>query len=158
MCLVWDTVWHISSFSLYFQDITDDPLSAHLKADKVIVFLSCLMNLFAICQHSGCGSAIDPTNRGVVEHGAVMVVHYTCNSNHCGQWSSSPAVGQGKGRVWVLNTVLAAYSLTCGLHISQVRDFGPTRRKEGIFKYHTTHHMCQYNIELFSSTSGLVQK
>ena len=83
--------------------------------------MSCLLQLFAMCQVAGCGNAVDPDNIVVTEHGAVIVVQYTCNGSHTRKWCSSPTVGQGKSKVWVLNTVLATYSLTCGLHISQVR-------------------------------------
>ena len=103
------------------QDIPPgDLLSSYLDASKAIVFMSCLLQLLSVCPLAGCGSAIDPDNREVKEHGAVIVIHYTCNSHHSGQWCSSPSVGEGKKKVWVLNTVLASYSLTCGLHISQV--------------------------------------
>ena len=103
------------------QDIPPgDLLSSYLDASKAIVFMSCLLQLLSVCPLPGCGSAIDPENREVKEHGAVIVIHYTCNSHHSGHWCSSPSVGEGKKKVWVLNTVLASYSLTCGLHISQV--------------------------------------
>ena len=101
-----------------------DPVSKLMDAPKAIVFMSCLMQLFSMCQVSECGSAIDPENIKVVQHGAVVVVRYTCNKHHTGEWCSSPALGEGKNKVWVLNALLATYSLTCGLHISQVRDFG----------------------------------
>ena len=86
------------------------------------MFLSCLFQLFAVCPEPGCGGAIDPTNRDVREEGAVITIKYTCNNHHSGVWHSSPAVGQGKSNVWVLNALLATLSLTCGLHISQVRN------------------------------------
>ena len=73
-----------------------------------------------MCQVPGCGSAIDPANMDVQEHGAVIVVKYTCNKHHSGDWCSSPYVGKGKAKVGVLNVVLATFSLACGLHISQV--------------------------------------
>ena len=95
-------------------------MTAHLKAPKAIVFLSCLLQLFSMCQVPGCGSAIDPANIDVQEQGAVIVVKYTCNKHHTGDWCSSPFVGKGKSKVGVLNVVLATFILTCGLHISQV--------------------------------------
>ena len=81
------------------------------------------MELFSLCPVHGCGAAIDPANRNIIEHGAAIVVHYTCNSHHKGEWSSSPTVGSGNSKVWVINSILATYCLTCGLHISQVRLF-----------------------------------
>ena len=106
--------------SFYFQNKDKDPLAEHLKADKAIVFLSCLLQLFTVCQQYGCGAAIDPANRKYHQEGAVIVIKYTCNASHTHTWSSSPAVGEGKKKVWVMNAILAIYSLTCGLHISQV--------------------------------------
>ena len=47
-------------------------MAAHLKAPKAIVFLSCLLQLFSMCQVPGCGSAIDPANTDVQERGAVI--------------------------------------------------------------------------------------
>ena len=106
-----------------FQDdegATKDPIDAHLEGHKAIVFLSCLLQLIGICQVVGCGSLVDPENKKVTQHGAVIIITYTCNNHHMGEWCSSPTVGKEKSKVWVLNTVLASYCLTCGLHISQV--------------------------------------
>ena len=91
-----------------------------MRAPKAIVFLSCLLQLFTRCQVPGCSSTVDPANIDVQEHGAVIVVKYVCNEHHTGEWSSSPFIGEGRSKVGVLNIILATFSLTCGLHISQV--------------------------------------
>ena len=113
---------NISSSSPDSQDTEDntDPISDIIDGPKAVVFLSCLMQLFSVCPSPGCGGAIDPENRRVVQHGAAIVVHYTCNNSHDGTWSSSPTVGTGNSKVWALNSLLASFCLTCGLHISQV--------------------------------------
>ena len=98
----------------------DDPLSSHIEAPKAVVFLSCLMQLVCLCPTPGSGAAIDPANRITVQHGAGLVVHFTCNNHHKGEWSSSPTVGSGNSKVWAINSILASFCLTCGLHISQV--------------------------------------
>ena len=100
---------------------TRDPIDEHLEGQKAIVFVSCLLQLIGICQVVGCGSMVDPENKRVTQHGAVIIIRYTCNNHHSGEWCSSPTVGKEKSKVWVLNTVLASYCLTCGLHISQVQ-------------------------------------
>ena len=82
--------------------------------------MSSLLQLFSVCHTPGCSSSVDPSNREIKEHGAAIVVKYTCNNHHSGEWSSSPTVGLGKSKVWTLNVLLATYSLVCGLHISQV--------------------------------------
>ena len=97
-----------------------DPISDIIDGPKAVVFLSCLMQLFSVCPSPGCGSAIDPANRRIIQHGAAIVVNYTCNNSHKGTWSSSPTVGTGNSKVWALNSLLATFCLTCGLHISQV--------------------------------------
>ena len=109
--------------TLILQDVPCDPISAHVEAPKAIVFLSSLMSLFSVCQVVGCNGLIDPANRSVTQHGAAIVVQYTCNNHHSGRWCSSPTVGQGNSKVYVINSVLASYSLTCGLHISQVTNY-----------------------------------
>ena len=116
----WDGIVY-RIFVLQEQNLVD-PVSKHLDAPKAIVFMSCLLQLFSMCQVSGCASAIDPENIDVLQHGAVVVIRYTCNMHHSGEWCSSPALGEGKKKVWVLNALLATFSLTCGLHISQVKD------------------------------------
>ena len=83
--------------------------------------MSCLLQLFSLCQVVECGAAIDPENIDVKQHGAAVVVRYTCNKHHAREWCSSPVMGKGKGKIWVINALLATYSLTCGLHISQVK-------------------------------------
>lgn len=95
-------------------------MRGHLEAPKAVVFLSSLLALFDICRVHGCHSAIDASNIVVREIGAVISVKYTCNGNHTGEWHSSPFVGEGRGKVGVMNILLSTYSLTCGLHITKV--------------------------------------
>ena len=95
-------------------------MRANLEAPKAIVFISCLLSLFRVCSVPSCHSAIDAENVHVHDVGAVVTVKWSCNANHCGEWHSSPYVGTGRSKVGVLNIMLATYSLTCGLHITQV--------------------------------------
>ena len=113
---------NISSSPPEGEDTEDesDSISDIIDGPKAVVFLSCLMQLFSVCPSPGCGSAIDPANRRIIQHGAAIVVNYTCNNSHQGTWSSSPTVGTGNSKVWALNSLLATFCLTCGLHISQV--------------------------------------
>ena len=97
-----------------------DEISSFLDEPKVIVCLSQLSALFMICPLPECCSAIDPENRKIVQKGSVIKIKYICNSHHRGEWCNSPYFGPKKSKVWALNTVLATYSLTNGLHISQV--------------------------------------
>ena len=101
-------------------EVESDSISDIIDGPKAVVFLSCLMQLFSVCPSPGCGSAIDPANRRIIQHGAAIVVNYTCNNSHEGTWCSSPTVGTGNSKVWALNSLLATFCLTCGLHISQV--------------------------------------
>ena len=52
------------------------------KEPKVIVYISLLLKLFAICQTQACGAAIDPSNIQTYERGACLVVHGVCNNHH----------------------------------------------------------------------------
>ena len=101
----------------------DEKLSEFIEAPKALVFISCLRQLFTKCGEDNCNSAIDPDNVHIRRIGAVAVVNYECNSGHCGEWSSSPYIGQKKEKVGVMNLLLASSILTCGLQISQVLEF-----------------------------------
>ena len=142
----------------------DDPLSTLIEAPKAVVFLSCLMQLFCLCPIPGCGAAIDPANRSTVQHGAGLVVHYTCNNNHRGEWSSSPTVGSGNSKVWAINSILASFCLTCGLHISQVCNFYVLIPEDVLCIFQILEYFSHLRMYMFSKTffynvqSGLLEK
>ena len=128
-------------------------MKAHLQAPKAIVFISSLLQLFSTCQVYGCQSAVDPANIEVRDIGAVIVIKYTCNENHSGEWCSSPFIGEGKNRVGVLNVLLATYSLTCGLHISQVKGPVPSWTiKKNHLSYQVLDYFSHMKIHMFGQT------
>ena len=85
-----------------------------------------------------CGDGIDPGNVETYQKGACLFVTGTCNSHHSFkvnnseniqksvnmifQWSSSPMKGEGHSETPAINILLAAYTLTCGMHVDQVKD------------------------------------
>ena len=79
-----------------------------------------LKNLFSVCRHPGCGSAIDQDNIRVKTTGAAIRMDGVCNNSHDNTWSSSKKVGEGKKQYNVVNVEMAAYTLFTGLNISQV--------------------------------------
>ena len=55
-----------------------DPISAW----KLIVWISCLMQLFTVCREPGCGALVDKNNIKTRMKGAFLSVDATCNSGH----------------------------------------------------------------------------
>ena len=94
-----------------------------MTAPKVIVYMTSLLSLFAVCRSPGCNSAVFPENIRVSYYGAMAEIKATCNADHTTFWQSSPTLGTGRKKVGVLNVLLAVYCLTTGLHISQARIF-----------------------------------
>ena len=57
----------------------------------------------------------------IVTDGALITVTCVCLENHTTKWRSSPVFHEGtKHPVGEINIVLAAYILTCGMHVKQV--------------------------------------
>ena len=93
--------------------------SGPVEAPKLIVFLSSLLPLFAVCRLPECQSVVDQDNIKVTYKGARAEIRATCNENHTTFWQSSPTLGSGKSQVGVINLLLASFCLTTGLHVRQ---------------------------------------
>ena len=87
---------------------------------RVIVETDLLLELFSVCKYPGCGCAVDSENIKVTRVGAALKVKATCNDSHDYLWSSSSKVGQGKNQMYLINILLAVYTLLSGLNIAQV--------------------------------------
>ena len=95
-------------------------LDKDVLIERIIVDRPALLSLFRVCSTQGCGALIDPGDVVVHTHGAAMTVRATCLENHEMFWKSSSIVGEGRKQIFVVNILLAAYTLFCGLNISQV--------------------------------------
>ena len=91
-----------------------------LEIEKVIVFVSCLMQLLHVCRTPNCGAYVDKENIKIVRNGGQLSVTSLCNNHHSNTWASSPTFGEGRSAVAVINIILAVNSLRTGLHIKQV--------------------------------------
>ena len=91
-----------------------------VMTDRFIVDKSALLQLFRFCSVEGCGSIIDQEDITFHEVGAAVVVKCTCLQNHEQSWSSSSSVGEGHHQLYVINILLASFTLFCGLNMSQV--------------------------------------
>ena len=78
------------------------------------------MQLFKVCSIPQCGSIIDPEDVSSRTVGAAVIVNATCLNNHAQTWSSSNLIGEGHERMYAINILLAAFTLFCGLNVSQV--------------------------------------
>ena len=109
-----------------FQDsdgACEDDLVAEMMTDRFIVEKTALVRLFRFCSVENCRSLIDPEDVTFHKKGAAVVVKYTCLNHHDQSWSSSSSVGEGHHRFFVINILLAAFTLFCGLNISQASYF-----------------------------------
>ena len=102
-----------------FQERISQSQDNHLPK-RIIVETDLLLELFSVCKHPGCGSAIDRDNIQVKTTGAAVGINATCNNSHENTWSSSSKVGEGKKQSNLINIEMAAYTLFSGLNISQV--------------------------------------
>ena len=91
-----------------------------IEAEKLIVFLPSLLELFDICRTPNCGSACDSDNRKTHYRGAMVTVSGVCNNGHKYYWTSSPTVGQGKKQVSAINILLGTYGYLCGINVKKV--------------------------------------
>ena len=80
-----------------------------------------LLQLFKVCSEPNCGAMIDPADVKVSEFGAAVKVTAMCLQNHPQEWSSSSSVGEGHKKTYTINIVMAAFTLFCGLNITQVK-------------------------------------
>ena len=98
----------------------DEGLDKEVLTERVLVDKPAILNLFRVCSIQGCGAPIDPED--VIAHtdGAAMTVKATCLENHEISWKSCNTVGEGHSKIFVVNILLSAYTLFCGLNISQV--------------------------------------
>ena len=89
--------------------------------ERVIVDKAALLKLFRVCSVPACGSVVDPDHVTVHTVGAGMTVTATClQHQHETTWTSSSTVCEGRKKLFVINILLASYTLFCGLNISQV--------------------------------------
>ena len=91
-----------------------------ITAEKLIVFLPSLLELFDICRTPMCGAACDRDNRKIHFRGAMLTVSGVCNNGHKYYWTSSPTVGQGKKQVAAINILLGTYGYLCGINVKKV--------------------------------------
>ena len=87
---------------------------------RVIVEKDLLLNLFTVCNHPGCGTLIDRDDIQVITKGAAVSIRAICSNSHENKWDSSSKVGESKKQMFLINILLAAYVVLCGLDISQV--------------------------------------
>ena len=102
-----------------FQELST-PEEAAPRVKRVIVEKELLLNLFTVCNHPGCGCAIDRDDVQMCTVGAAIIITATCDNSHTFKWSSSTKVGDGKKRMFLINILLASYVVLCGLNIAQV--------------------------------------
>lgn len=98
----------------------DDYLDEGIKEKRYIVDKSALLKLFKVCPEPKCGSVIDPDDIIVRSEGAAVIVKGICLNNHDFSWASSLTAGEGREKMYIINILLAAFTLFCGLNISQV--------------------------------------
>ena len=99
----------------------ENNLEMGIKIDRVIVDKPALLELFKVCSVPNCGSIVDPADVQIHTVGAAITVKSVCLQNqHQQKWSSSATVAEGRKRLFVINILLAAYTLLCGLNISEV--------------------------------------
>ena len=100
----------------------DEDLEPGVNTGRYLVDKSSLLQLFRVCNKPNCGALVDPTEVQLIETGAAINVKATCLENHDQEWSSSSSVGEGHKKMFTINILLAAYTLFCGLNISQVSE------------------------------------
>ena len=95
-------------------------LDKEVLTERVLVDKTAILTLFRVCSIQGCGAPIDPEDVTVHTEGAAMTVKATCLGYHDTSWKSCNTVGEGHSKIFVVNILLSAYTLFCGLNISQV--------------------------------------
>ena len=102
------------------KDEDDEGLDMEVMIERVLVDKPAILILFRVCSIQGCGAPIDPEDVIVHTDGAAMTVKATCLEHHEISWKSCNTVGEGHSKIFVVNILLSAYTLFCGLNISQV--------------------------------------
>jgi hypothetical protein len=88
---------------------------------RVIVEKELLLDLFTVCNVTGCGCVTDRDDVQMSTVGAAVIITVTCTNSHTFKWSSSPKVGDvPRKQMFLINILLASYALVCGLDIGQV--------------------------------------
>lgn len=109
-------------------DKRQEVLDIEVCKERVIVEKEALLKLFQVCSFHSCGSVVDPDDVTVHMVGAAITVTATClQNNHEQTWSSSRTVGEGRNKMFTINVLLAAFTLFCGLNISQVSHGKPSK-------------------------------
>jgi hypothetical protein len=109
-------------------DKRQEVLDIEVCKERVIVEKEALLKLFKVCSFPSCGSVVDPDDVTVHTVGAAITVTATClQNNHEQTWSSSNTVGEGRNKMFTINVLLAAFTLFCGLNISQVSHGKPSK-------------------------------
>lgn len=101
-------------------EISQEDSNPEIKSKRVIVDETCLLQLFKVCQEPMCGSSIDVDDLKIIEVGAALKVAGVCLNGHHFTWESSQSLLEGRRKVYTINILMAAYTLFCGLNISQV--------------------------------------
>ena len=101
--------------------MVDEGLDKDVNEERFLVEKSALLSMFRVCSVPGCGTVIDSEDVTVHTVGAAVIVKATCLQHHDLTWSSSSTVGDGHKKVFIINILLAAFTLFCGLNVSQVR-------------------------------------
>ena len=84
------------------------PLDPDTMKGRLVVEEDLLLQLFTVCRHANCGSAIDPAEVTLVRTGAALQISATCNNNHSQEWSSSASIGHGNSKLFVINVLLVS--------------------------------------------------
>ena len=104
-----------------FSQLNNQFQDERANKSKVIAYVNLLLDLFQVCRVAGCGALVDRKDIKYVQDGAMITVTCTCLKNHDTKWRSSPVFHLGQPRpTGEINTVLATYILTCGMHVKQV--------------------------------------
>ena len=98
----------------------DEELEAEVYDERLIVEKKSLMKLLCVCSTLGCGSLVDSDDIKFVKVGGAFKVKSTCLNNHVNHFESSSSIRDGKEKIFVINILLAAYTLFCGLNFSRV--------------------------------------
>ena len=101
---------------------SEDALEKEVYDERLIVEKKSLLKLFEVCSTVGCGSLVDSEEIKFVKVGGAFKVKTTCLNNHVNHFASSSSIGDGKEKIFVINILLAAYMLFCGLNFSRVAE------------------------------------
>ena len=98
----------------------DEEIEPEVHEERFIVEKSAFMEMFKVCNTLGCGAMIDPDDVQLKKIGGAVKVTGTCLNNHKNIFKSSRSTHEGNKEIFVINILLAAYTLFCGLNFSHV--------------------------------------